>query len=186
MVKIYSIMKGFLPFLFMLCCTQKIYAHEGHDHWTYAPVCIKKSTFVHLQSVLKAYEEVYHLLASKESDGIEASAKKIMEAAQEGIQTERKGDGCYMMEHVFLGARELQRAETIQDAREAFASITSELMPFFISWPNQLKLNAVKLYRCKDDGYSWLQPEDSVLVCPYTSDELTSCKHIEEVKPNHK
>ncbi|MDE1889650.1 MAG: hypothetical protein KGI30_05275 [Planctomycetota bacterium] len=45
--------------------------------------------------------------------------------------------------------------------------ISDALCPFFKAWPNQLKHNELKLYRCKKDLHCRLQPQNLSLACPY-------------------
>lgn len=66
------------------------------------------------------------------------------------------------------------------------ASISDALLPFFKSWPNQLKRNELKMCQCKNDGHCWLQPENCLKICPYSPTELKTCSDIEEIKMNNK
>ena len=84
------------------------------------------------------------------------------------------------MQHILQGAEELKNAKSLPEAQCAFASISNALCPFFNAWPNQLKRNELKLYRCKKDVHSWLQPQKLSPVCPYTT--TGTCSDIEEVK----
>lgn len=169
-----------------VCCLflihqKDILAHEGHDHWSNTPITIKKSTVAHLKSVLESYNLLYKKLIEKDIQNIPLLAQNIMDAAQQGVQTENKGEGRYMMEHIYLHAMALKKTETLEKAKESFRLISSELFPFFVAWPMQLKQNELKLYYCKDDSGYWLQPEKSTQICPYTSGELPACSNIENV-----
>ena len=157
-------------------------AHEGHDHSHEEIITIRKKPIVHLQSILSAYRGVYSNLVKKDLNGIADLAKKLSEAAQQALQTEPKGPANHMMQHVLEGAENLQKAKNIQEAQQSFASISNALCPFFKSWPNQLKRNELKLYRCKKDVHSWLQPQKLSPVCPYASSGTFVCSEIEEAK----
>lgn len=90
--------KQMIAILFWACCTflshQKcIFAHEGHDHWSNTPITIKRSTVVHLQSLLESYDLLYKKLIEKDIQNIPLLAQNIMDAAQQGVQTENKGEG---------------------------------------------------------------------------------------------
>lgn len=171
---------------FCACCTflshQKcIFAHEGHDHWSNTPITIKKSTVAHLQSILESYKFLYKKLLEQDIQRIPLLAQNIMDAAQSGVQTEKKGEGRYMMEHIFQHAMSLKESETVKNAKESFGLISSELFPFFIAWPMQLKENKLRLYHCEDDGKYWFQADNSAPNCPYAHGELSTCNIIEEV-----
>src|SRR3989337_1343005 len=116
------------------CSPYTVSAHEGHSHE--AVITIGKKTVVHLQSILSTYQEVYHHLVKKDLNGIADLAKKLSEAAQQALQTEPKGPGNHMMQHVLEGAENLLKAKNIQEAQTAFASMSDVLLPFFKSWPN--------------------------------------------------
>lgn len=171
---------------FFACCAfqfqQKcIFAHEGHDHGSNTPITIKKSTVAHLQSILESYKSLYKKLLEQDIQRIPLLAQNIMDAAQSGVQTENKGEGRYMMEHIFQHAISLKEGETLENAKEFLGLISSELVPFFIAWPMQLKENKLRLYHCKNDGKYWFQAENSAPNCPYAHGELSICTIIEEV-----
>ena len=59
--------KGIMSLLVLYCCyTQNVSADEGHDHSHEEIITIGKKTFVHLQSILSTYQEVYHHLVRKD------------------------------------------------------------------------------------------------------------------------
>ncbi|MDN3515293.1 MAG: hypothetical protein NG747_12955 [Candidatus Brocadia sp.] len=156
-------------------------AHEGHDHSHEAIITIGKKTFVHLQSVLSAYLDVYHqLVVKKEMDGISDLAQKLSDAAWQGIRTEPVGPGRHMMQHIQEGAEWLSKANNTDEAQGAFLSITHALIPFFKTWPNQLQRNELKMYRC-EGGHSWLQQKNTSPVCPCASNGSPVCLDVEEV-----
>lgn len=159
-----------------------ISAHEGHDHSHEAVITIGKKTVVHLQSIIATYQEVYHHLVKKDLHGITDLAQKLADAARQAMRTESKGAGHHMMQHVFAGAEDLEKAQSIQDAQKAFASTSNALLPFFKSWPNQLKRNGLKICQCKHDGQRWLQPQNCSSACPYSADQAKMCSGIEEIK----
>ena len=179
MLKNFSL-RCILFFLFLSVCMHPIFAHEGHSHE--AVITIGKKTIVYLQSIISTYQEVYHHLVKKDLNGIADLAKKLSEVAQQALQTEPKGPGNHMMQHVLEGAENLLKAKNIQEAQKAFASISDAILPFFKSWPNQLKRNELKMCQCKNDGHCWLQPQNLSPVCPYTSSGTFVCSEIEEVK----
>ncbi|MFN3532694.1 MAG: hypothetical protein ACK41Q_09340 [Candidatus Brocadia sp.] len=156
-------------------------AHEGHDHPHESIITIGKKTFVHLQAILSAYQEVYRHLVKKDFHGIADLAQKLSDAARQAAQTEPEGAGRHMMQHVLAGAKDLERTKNIHEAQKAFASISDSLLPFFKSWPNQLKRNELKMCRCKNDGHCWLQPQNYPSACPYSADQAKMCSDIEEV-----
>jgi len=176
--------KRTITLLFCVCCAlllypKYIFAHEGHDHWNNTPITIKKSTVAHLQSILDSYNSLYKKLIEKDIQDIPLLAQNIMDAAQQGVQTEKKGEGRYMMEHIYLHAMSLKKVEIPDNVKESFKLISSELFPFFVAWPMQLKQNGLCLYYCKDDCGYWFQTEGSDPVCPYSSGKLPSCSNIE-------
>ncbi|MGR3221099.1 MAG: hypothetical protein ACUZ8H_14980, partial [Candidatus Anammoxibacter sp.] len=159
------------------CKDNDTFAHEDHDH-VHDIVSIDRSTIVHLQSVLPAYQNIYSQLIDGKLDGLDVYAQAMVDAALRGTRTEpNKSAGRHMMLHILQGAGILKKSETLQEALDAFFSISETIAPFFESWPNQLKQNNLKLYICKDNGYHWLQPQDLPAVYPYTPD----CKDIQEV-----
>src|SRR3989339_1982197 len=166
--------------IFHACSLPAASAHEGHSHETV--ITIGKKTVVHLQSILSTYQEVYHHLVKKDLNGIADLAQKLSDAARQAAQTEPDGAGRHMMQHVLAGAEELKKAKSVQDAQKAFASTSDALLPFFKSWPNQLKRNELKMCQCKNDGHCWLQPQKLSPVCPYTSSGTFVCSEIEEIK----
>ena len=157
--------------------TYTVSAHEGHSHE--AEITIGKKTITHLQSILSTYQEVYHHLVKKDLNGIADLAQKLSDAARQAAQTEPDGAGRHMMQHVLAGAEDLKKAKSVQDAQKAFASTSDALLPFFKSWPNQLKRNELKMCRCKE-GHCWLQPQNLSPTCPCAITE--NCSDIEEVE----
>ena len=166
--------------IFPACYIPVASAHEGHSHE--AVITIGKKTIVHLQSILSTYQEVYHHLVKKDVNGITDLAQKLSDAARQAAQTEPDGAGRHMVQHVLAGAEGLKRAKSTKESQEAFASISDALLPFFKSWPNQLKRNELKMCQCKNDGHCWLQPLNCSVACPYNSDTSSDCSDIEEVK----
>ena len=154
------------------CSPYTVSAHEGHYHE--AVITIGKKTIVHLQSIISPYQEVYNHLVKKDLNGIADLAQKLTDAARQATQTETGGAGRQMMQHVLEGAENLLKAKNIQEAQKAFASISDALLPFFKSWPNQLKRNELKMCQCKNDGHCWLQPQNLSPVCPYTSSGMSA------------
>ena len=155
-------------------------AHEGHSHE--AMITIGKKTVVHLQAILSTYQEVHTHLVRKDMNGIAELAQKLSDAARQAIQTEPNGAGRHMMEHVLAGAEDLKKAKSVRDAQKSFASISDGLLPFFKSWPNQLKRNDLKMCKCNHDGHCWLQSQNCASTCPYSADQAKMCSDIEEVK----
>ena len=166
--------------IFPACYIPVASAHEGHSHETVTT--IGKKTVVHLQSILSTYQEVYTHLVKKDLNGIAGLAQKLSEAARQAAQTEPDGSGRHMMEHVLASAESLKKAKSIQEAQKAFASTSDALLPFFKSWPNQLKRNELKMCQCKNDGHCWLQPQNCSSACPYSADQAKMCSDIEEIK----
>ncbi|MBM2833952.1 MAG: hypothetical protein HW406_1113 [Candidatus Brocadiaceae bacterium] len=166
--------------IFPACYIPVASAHEGHSHETVTT--IGKKTVVHLQSILSTYQGVYTHLVKKDLNGIAGLAQKLSDAALQAAQTEPDGAGRHMMQHVLAGAESLKRAKSTKESQEAFASISDALLPFFKSWPNQLKRNELKMCQCKNDGHCWLQPQNCSSACPYSADEAKICSDIEEVK----
>lgn len=169
--------------LLFCCCFvygHTAFAHEGHSHET--AITIGKKTVVHLQSILSAYQEVYYHLVKKDVSGIAGLAKKLSDAARQAIRTEPNGAGRHMMEHVLAGAEDLEKIKNIQDAQKAFASISDALLPFFKSWPNQLKRNELKMCQCEHAGHCWLQPLNHSDACPHCADQAKTYSDIEEIK----
>ena len=181
MLKNNYLKKGVTLLVFFYCChTHAASAHEGHSHE--AVITIGKKTVVHLQSILSTYQEVYNHLVKKDLNGIAGLARKLSDAARQAAQTEPDGAGRHMMEHVLEGAEDMEKAKSVQEAQKAFASTSDALLPFFKSWPNQLKRNELKICQCKNDGHCWLQPQNCSSVCPYSADQAKICSDIEEIK----
>lgn len=170
--------------ILFICCffiyDHTISAHEGHSHE--AVITIGKKTVVHLQSILSTYQEMYTHLVKKDLNGIFGLAQKLSDAASQAAKTETDGAGRHMMQRVLAGAEDMKKAKSVQDAQKSFASISDGLLPFFKSWPNQLKRNELKMCQCKSEGYCWLQPQNSTSACPYSTDQTKMCSDIEEVK----
>jgi len=175
-------LKKCVVFLLILysCSPYTVSAHEGHSHE--AVITIGKKTIVHLQSILSTYQEVYTHLVKKDLNGIAGLAQKLSDAARQAAQTEPDGAGRHMMEHVLAGAEGLKKAKSVQEVQKAFASTSDALLPFFKSWPNQLKRNELKMCQCKNDGHCWLQPQNCASACPYSADQAKMCSDIEEIK----
>ncbi len=162
--------------------SHKTIAHEGHDHsHDAAPVTIERSTYKHFKSILSIYLELYDNLTKRQLSHIPVSAQILLDTAGKGIQAESKGSGRHLMQHIHHGAVKLRQAEGLQEMQEAFASISEAVLPFFKSWPNQLKSNKVKLYQCKGHENYWLQYQDLLPACPYTLDKSSNCSEINEV-----
>ena len=184
MLKSRNICQIVIFFLLFYCCDlRNTFAHEGHDHSYHAtPLTIKPSTYTHFKSILLVYQEVYGNLTQGQLNSIPVLAKKLYHITAKGIQTESKGAGRHMMDHILKGGQKLRQAEDLQEMQEAFAIISDALIPFFKPWPNQLKSNKIKLYQCKEHGHYWLQPQDFSLVCPYVSIKSSNCTDVEEVE----
>jgi len=180
MIKNSYLKRGIMLLLFSCCSMQNIPAHEGHSHE--AVITIGKKTLVHLQSILSTYQEVYNHLVKKDLNGIADLAQKLSDAARQAAQTEPDGAGRHMMQHVLAGAEDMKKAKSVQEAQKAFASTSDALLPFFKSWPNQLKRNELKMCRCKNNGHCWLQPQNCTSACPYSADQAKMCSDIEEIK----
>lgn len=170
-------------FLLFHCCElHNSFAHEGHDHsHDTTQVTIERSTYTHFKSVLSVYREIYGNLIKEELNSISVLAQRLLDAASKGVETEPEGSGHHMMQHILQGAEKLKQAKDLREAQTAFITINDAIIPFFKSWPNQLKSNKLKLYQCKSHGYYWLQPQDLSSTCPYTSIKFSNCKNIEEV-----
>ena len=166
--------------IFYACHMYTVSAHEGHSHE--AVITIGKKTVVHLQKILSTYQEVYTHLVKKDVNGITGLAQKLSDAASQAAQTEPDGTGRHMMQHVLAGAEDLKKAKSVHEAQKAFASISDGLLPFFKSWPNQLKRNELKMCECKHDGLCWLQSQNCTSACPYSTDQEKMCSDIEEIK----
>lgn len=169
-----------LSFLFLLFSFPVgVSAHEGHDHDHDTVITIGKKTYIHFQSVLLGYQYIYSYMVKGGANEISGLAQNIIDAANQGIQTEPDGPGQHMMEHILEGAVSLKNAKTMHERQEAFASITDALFPFFKSWPNQLMRSRMKICRCKS-GHQWLQPENCPTACPYSVNKSSNCLTIEE------
>jgi hypothetical protein len=167
---------------FHFCNLRDVFAHAGHDHsHDTAQITIERSTYAHFKSVLDVYREIYGNLIDGELNDISVLAQRLLDAASKGVQTEPEGSGHHMMDHILKGGQKLGQAEDLQEMQEAFAIISDALLPFFKSWPNQLKHNKIKLYQCKEHGHCLLQPQDISPVCPYALDKSLNCSDIEEV-----
>lgn len=171
--------------LFNCCETFKSFAHEGHDysHDTVA-VTIERSTYIYFKSILSTYHEVYGNLMKKDVSHLPVLALILLDTADKGILTESKGSGYHMMQHILEGAQKLRRAEGLQEAQEAFAAISDAVLPFFRSWPNQLNINRLKIYECKEHGLYWLQSHDHFPACPYAFNKIVKCSNIVEEMAN--
>lgn len=170
-----------LSLLIYFCDPYSTVAHEGHDHsHDTKPVTIERSTYTHFKTILSIYHEVYDNLIKGQLDSITVLAQVLLNTAGKGIETESRESGRYMMQHIHQGAQRLGQAEGLQEAQEAFASISDAVLPFFKSWPNQLKINKIKLYQCKEYENYWLQPQKLSPVCPYASTKPSNCTYDEE------
>ena len=168
--------------LFTFCKSNNGFAHEGHDHFQDTdPVTIERSTYTHFKSILSIYQKTYLSMIKGKLHIVPVLANILLDTAEKGIQTESKKSGRYLMQHIQQGAQRLRQAEELQETLEAFASISEAFLSFFKSWPNQLKSNEVKLYQCKEHVHYWLQPQDLLPVCPYSSDKLSNCSDVSEV-----
>jgi len=186
MLRCKYINKIVLFFLLFNCCeTYKSFAHEGHDHLhDTRAATIERSTYTYFKSILSTYHEVYDNLIKKEVSHLPVLALILLDSADKGILTESKGSGYHMMHHILEGAQKLSLAEGLQEAQEAFASISDAVLPFFRSWPNQLNINRLKIFECKEHGLYWLQPHDHSPACPYAFNETVKCSYIVEEMAN--
>ncbi len=158
-----------LLLFFHFCNVRNVFAHAGHDHSRdTTQITIERSTYAHLKSVLDVYREIYSNLINRELNDISVLAQRLLNAASKGVQTEPEGPGRYMMKHLLQGAESLKQAKDLRKIQEAFISINDAIIPFFKSWPNQLKHNKIKLYQCKEHGHCWLQPQDIPPTCPFS------------------
>lgn len=156
-----------------------VLAHEGHAHsHDTKQVTIGRQTYTYFKTIISVYHEVYDSVSGEQLSPIPLLAQKLIDAAGKGIETESKNPGRNMMKSVLNGAQRLKQADGLQEAQEAFASISDAIMPFFKSWPNQLKQNKMKLYQCKAHGHYWLQPAEGLPVCPYVYNKTTKCSII--------
>ncbi|HHT9122476.1 MAG TPA: hypothetical protein ACFYEF_06365 [Candidatus Wunengus sp. YC63] len=175
-------LKKYVVFLLIIygCSTYTVSAHEGHSHE--AVITIGKKTVVHFQLILSTYQKVYSHLVKRDLNGITDLAQKLSDAARQAAQTEPDGTGRHMMQRALAGAEGLEKAKSVQEAQKAFASVSDALLPFFKSWPNQLKRNQLKMCQCKNDGHCWLQPQNCSSACPYSEDQAKMCSDIEDIK----
>ncbi len=172
----------FFFLLFTCCKSNNSFAHEGHDHFQdTSPVTIERSTYTHFQSILSIYQKTYLSIIKGKLHIVPVLANILLDTAEKGIQTESKESGRHLMQHIQQGAQRLRQAEKLPEMQEALASISEAFLPFFQSWPNQLKRNEVKFYQCKEHDRYWLQHQDLLPVCPYSSDKLYNCSDISEV-----
>lgn len=182
MFKSNSLKKCVLSFIVLHCCSlQMTYAHEGHGHSHESVITIGKKTYIHLQSVLLAYQYIYGYVVKGETEGIAGPAQNIINAAAQGIETEPEGAGQHMMEHILEAAQNLKEAASVQQLQKAFTALDDALFPFFNSWPNQLIRNRLKICQCKN-GHRWIQPGNTVTTCPYSQNKSSDCLIIVETK----
>ncbi len=72
--------------------------------------------------------------------------------------------------------------DAAQQGIRTVSDMSDDISPFFKSWPDQLKHNELKLYRCIKHEHYWLQPQNLPTICPYSPTELLySPLAIEEV-----
>ena len=179
MTKINYLLKGIIIFMVLpnFFTIHDTFAHEDHEH-DHDTISIERSTLVQLQSVILAYKDIYCQLTDGNLKGIDVFAQRMADAALRGSRTEpNKSVGRHMMLHILQSAEILKKSENLDDAQDAFLSISKTLAPFFKSWPNQLKNFELKLYHCKENGYHWLQPQYLSPTYPYSS----NCSEIEKV-----
>lgn len=169
-------------FFFHTCSLPFVSAHEGHGHSHETIITIGKKTFVHFQTILSTYQQVYTQLVKKDMNGIADLAQRLSDTARKAAQSEPEGAGRHMMQHVQAGAGYLKNAKNIQEVQAALLVINDSLIPFFKAWPNQLKRNELKLCYCRKDENFWLQPLNCAVTCPYNSDNSSMCSDIAEVK----
>ncbi|MDR4505025.1 MAG: hypothetical protein MRK01_09580 [Candidatus Scalindua sp.] len=177
-------LRSFIILLLFLhfCNPRNVFAHTGHDHsHDTTQITIERSTYTHFKSVLAVYLEIYGSLINGGLHDISVLAQKLLDAAGRGVQTEPEGPGWHMMKHILQGAENLKQAKDMQGMREAYISVNDAIIPFFKSWPNQLKYNKIKLYQCKEHGRCWLQPQDIPPTCPYNAAKISTCSDIEEM-----
>ncbi|GJQ23123.1 hypothetical protein BIY37_12610 [Candidatus Brocadia sapporoensis] len=156
-------------------------AHEGHDQNDETVITIGKKSYIHFQAVLMGYQYIYSYMVKGGASEISSLAQNVIDAANLGIQSEPEGPGQHMMQHILEGSEALKNAKDVNGRREAFASISNALFPFFKQWPNQLMRSRLKMCRCKS-GHEWLQPDNCSTVCPYSQKKSSSCLMIEETK----
>ena len=172
---------GILLLLMHFCDLRSTVAHEGHDHsHETTPVTIERSTYKHFQSILSIYQETYLNLIKGQLSSIPVLAQILLDTADKGIHSESKGPGRHLMQHIHQGAQRLRLAQGLQETQEGFASISEAVIPFFKSWPNQLKSNKLKIYQCREHDKYWLQSQGTLPACPYASDKFSNCSDIRE------
>jgi len=165
-----------LLLFFHFCNVRDVYAHAGHEHsHDTTQVTIERSTYAHFKSVLAVYREIYGNLIKGELNDISVLAQRLLDDANKGVQTESEGPGRRMMKYALQGAESLKQAKDMKGMREAYISINDAIIPFFKSWPNQLKHNKIKLYQCKEHERCWLQPQDIPPTCPYNVVKISTC-----------
>lgn len=145
------------------------YAHPGHAD----PVTISRTTLVYLQKLVPHYLEVQkHLAASKLNDKIKSAAEAMQRLAEKASEKESDPSGKKMYKAVTKSASFIQAAGTIDAAREAFAELNDQLLPFFDNWPSHLIEQDLVLYICKETKQWWMQPNGEKIADPYRGADI--------------
>lgn len=117
-----------------------------------------------LPAIVAAYLDVQARLADDQTDGIAAQARAIGEqAGAMGAPGER----------IAAAAARLEKASTLEAAREAFAPL-SDAVVAAASAAGWKGLDAVKLAYCPMARHSWLQKGDAIRN-PYYGKAMANC-----------
>lgn len=159
-----GILPGLLAMLALALTSQQGYAHPGHAD----PVTISRSSGVYLEKLVPHYLKVQKALAQDAfTEETKGAASAIERLTKEANAKEKDPSGRKMFGSVSKSAGSISAAGGIEAAREAFASLNDELLPFFDSWPSHLLAHDLVLYTCHDTEQWWLQANGDKVADPY-------------------
>jgi hypothetical protein len=171
-----GILSGVL-FVLLALTGQHGHAHPGHAD----PVTISRSSGVYLEKLLPHYLKVQKALAqgvfTEETQG---AADAIQRLTKEAGAKEKDPSGRKMFGAVSKAAAAIGAADGIDAAREAFAALNDELLPFFDSWPSHLLAHDLVLYTCDDTEQWWLQANGDKVADPYRGASVRCGKLVEK------
>lgn len=136
-----------------------------------------------LGSMLQDYDQIRQALVADSLQGVTAPAASLRTAAaslnanltsaRAGVPAAKLDEVKALLPDVIQAARELEAAETLEAARDAFYALSKPL----VRWRQAAGEGPAVVY-CAMKKRSWLQPEDEGIGNPYYGEDMSTCGEI--------
>jgi len=136
-----------------------------------------------LGAVIPDYEQIRLALVADSLDGVAAPASALREtgerlnadlsAARAGVPPAKLDEVKALLPEVIEAARQLETAETLEAARDAFYALSKPL----VRW-RQVAGEGPAVVYCSMARRSWLQPGDEAISNPYYGEEMATCGEV--------